>query len=483
MALPPISLEQENGDGVQVDFPFAFLIAPTVGELDVYVTPAGQTPNELNDIVLSTTYTIVTNTPISPSTLADGKVTFGVAPADGTIVTITPKQEAKREIDFVATTELLPENLNRAFDRDNVAVNQNIGLFNNRAIRYDINIDENDIQYSTLLPALPQKGFWRRNNIANGEPDAGMLAQDFDEFVDEVSIEVTQSSGFLEEIDTTATPSQVTFNLVSGGTPWEGVLADTLEVYVNGARQGQDGAYSVNPVTNPTVSVPSTISFITPLTGGEKVIISRPKPTQSTTLMNIDSSNATFNANSRVATRALDNLDSVSKTGVGATLGSSTNTPDELVLRDSSGDFSAGVADLTTAKITNGSPTTPDTVMVADGTNALYRQNVGDFFQNTMEPAASGGILSYKLPTGSPGVFVRREMRVTGALINGYHTVVFSIPFDSFVYSIQLQMIDPGGTFSNKTVTVTSYSLTQVTFVVNGAAGSGAQVFITAEGT
>jgi len=169
-----IAIAQQVADGVLTDFPFTFLI-PVDGLVDVYVTPAGAEADEVTDLVSPVTYTLVLNPPVGE--FVDGTVKFGVAPLDQEIITITPTLEnANIDVDFTQTEQLIPANLNKAFAEHTTPIEFNTDLTEARTPRYNINVNEADLQYSSLLPTLPPGTFWRRNEIANGSPGAGMVA-------------------------------------------------------------------------------------------------------------------------------------------------------------------------------------------------------------------------------------------------------------------------------------------------------------------
>jgi len=178
-----LAITQQVADGIQTDFPFSFLIAADT-LVDVYVNPVGQAASEVNDLVSPATYTLVLNAPVDG--FSDGTVEFGVAPLDQEVVTITAQASGAIDIDFEATEQLVPANLNKAFAEHTTPIDYSFGLFEDRTTRYNVNVKENLIDYDTLLPPLPAKDFWRRNDIATGSPGAAIIAQDFDDFVDDV---------------------------------------------------------------------------------------------------------------------------------------------------------------------------------------------------------------------------------------------------------------------------------------------------------
>jgi hypothetical protein len=298
------SVTQFLSNGVVLTFATNFKITKG-GLLNVFITVSGNQANEITDLVASSNYTLNYATS-DDFTLVS--VVFNVAPVINSVVTLVPLADAAISIDFTQTTQLIPADFNLALAEHTSPIDYSFSLFENLTPRYNKNENLTDINYSLLLPALKSKEFWRRNNIATGQPEAGMLAQDFDEFVKEVSIASSQASGLLEEISVSASASQTTFSLVSNSTAWLGVTFDALVVHVNGLRISQTGSYTVNVLTSPTLATPSTLIFTSPLNLGDKLLIDRPKPVPSTTLMNIDSSNASFNVNSLVADRALTNV-------------------------------------------------------------------------------------------------------------------------------------------------------------------------------
>lgn len=374
-----LSIEQLVGDGVTVDFPFTFKIA-TDTLLDVYKTLAGATANEVIDLLPNTEYTLVLNPPIN--NFSDGKVTFNVAPAIEDIVTLTPEPDASIDIDFTAAGQLNPDNLNKAFAEHTTPIDFSFGLYQDRTTRYTINVKESDIAYSPLLPALPAEAFWRRNATTTGQPGAGFIAQGFDDFVQEVAVATSQASGLLEEIDEAATAGQTVFKLVSGSplTPWIGVTLEALVVHVNGLRFPQEGAYTVQIQTSPTLAAPSTLTFITPLILNDAVLIDRPAPTISTTLMTVNSNNALFDATSRVPDRALGNVTGVDKAALAPLIGNTANTVSTLVARDASGFINVTKVVTTDMRLNNTITTAAQPLIILADTNGdLLKQDISVF--------------------------------------------------------------------------------------------------------
>ena len=180
-----LALVQLTGNGTTTDFAFDFLI-PLGAQVNVYLTLAGETANETNDLVSPTTYTL--NYQNQQGEFTEGVVVFDTAPADGDIVTITPLPDGGVSIDYTAEGQLNPENLNAGYAQQTTPIDFSFGLYEDRSFRYDINVNLNSISdYNTLLPPLAAGDFFRRGE---GSESGQMIAQDYDSFVAEIQAEI-----------------------------------------------------------------------------------------------------------------------------------------------------------------------------------------------------------------------------------------------------------------------------------------------------
>lgn len=177
-------IKQEIGDGVTIEFSFSFNI-PKGGLVNVYKTLAGNEPDEINDLLPTTDYNL-SYTDVNAD-FTDGFITFNVAPAIGDYITITPLSNGDTNIDFTAQNKLSADNLNLALARHTTPINYSFSLYNDRSVRYAINVKQDQIDtYNTLLPALPDLAFWRRSGDR-------LISQDYSAFVTEIESAVSDS--------------------------------------------------------------------------------------------------------------------------------------------------------------------------------------------------------------------------------------------------------------------------------------------------
>lgn len=284
-----MNIQQFIGDGLTLEFSFSFKI-PKGGLVNVYKTLSGNNPDETNDLIPSTDYNLV-YTDVDDN-FTDGKVTFNIAPSNGDYITITPLPNGNTDIDFTAQNELSADNLNLAFARHTVPINYSFGLYNDRSVRYDINVKQNEVSsYNTLLPSLADQAFWRRSGST-------MISQPYDDFVTEVSNSITNFKNELEQV-TITNQTGTTFSL-SDFTSGD-ISQTTLEVFKNGLKLSITGDYSVDSTNN-------TITLITPLIISDYIYITKPLVKESNTFMDDKGDNAIFSTNTKIADRSLTNV-------------------------------------------------------------------------------------------------------------------------------------------------------------------------------
>jgi len=175
---------QYTADGVNTDFVYSFEI-PINRTVLAYETLTGNTANEDADLVSNTLYIIIPDNPTSPT--STGIVRFNTPPADQSIITLTPDQETLVTYTFSNTAPFNTDNLNGAFTQESQSGGYNLQNFLQNSIRYNVNENDGNIAYDNKVSPLADNGFWRRIG-------AGIVSQDFDEFVSEVSSEVLQQS-------------------------------------------------------------------------------------------------------------------------------------------------------------------------------------------------------------------------------------------------------------------------------------------------
>lgn len=175
---------QYTADGVNTDFVYSFEI-PINRTVLAYETLTGNTANEDADLVSNTLYIIIPDNPTSPT--STGIVRFNTPPADQSIITLTPDQETLVTYTFSNTAPFNTDNLNGAFTQESQSGGYNLQNFLQNSIRYNVNENDGDLNYDNKVSPLADNGFWRRIG-------AGIVSQDFDEFVSEVSSDVLQQS-------------------------------------------------------------------------------------------------------------------------------------------------------------------------------------------------------------------------------------------------------------------------------------------------
>jgi len=123
------------------DFPFPFF---ETGDLEVYLTPAGQTADDDNDILTITSdYTVS-----GADTQNGGYITLVSGASAGDIVTILRVVDIDRVADYQAAGDLLAETLNREQDTE-IMISQQLREVDERSIR----LQKSDESADMRLPA------------------------------------------------------------------------------------------------------------------------------------------------------------------------------------------------------------------------------------------------------------------------------------------------------------------------------------------
>lgn len=122
---------QANGTTTVFNFPFVILIPDDIA---VYVTPAGQTANPQADIVPDSNYSVS----ILPFPTG-GTITFNTAPAIGSIVTLVRQMDVSINTEFSQAQNFNGQNLDDAFERIVLIMQELYTLYNTNALSYVIN--------------------------------------------------------------------------------------------------------------------------------------------------------------------------------------------------------------------------------------------------------------------------------------------------------------------------------------------------------
>lgn len=117
-------IKQYTGDGVETDFIYNFLILHS-SDIVVYVTPNGQSANPVADLVPASSYTVT-----GVNNVNGGLVQFDVAPANNSIITLVRNMQLEIETDFSSAQNFNGANLDTAFKRVTMMMQQLQGNFN-----------------------------------------------------------------------------------------------------------------------------------------------------------------------------------------------------------------------------------------------------------------------------------------------------------------------------------------------------------------
>lgn len=167
------TINQYLGDGSETVYTYSYLI-PEEEDIAVYVTPAGQTANPSADIkILNTDYTVQ-----DVGTLEGGTVTFTIAPGISDIVTLIRNVQASISTQFADSRNFNGQNLDDAFEREMLVIQQNKTFNEQRALHYAVNSYLPDTVDQVDLPLLDQeRAIWMRRN---GVIDAVVLEENPD---------------------------------------------------------------------------------------------------------------------------------------------------------------------------------------------------------------------------------------------------------------------------------------------------------------
>jgi hypothetical protein len=167
---------QYTADGIGTDFVYSFSL-PINRAVLVYETLAANQADEDSDLVSDTLYTIIPDNPSSAT--STGIVRFNTAPADQSIITITPDQATLVTYVFSNTAPFNTDNLNGAFNQESQTNGYNLQNYLQNCIRYNLNENDGDINYDNKVAPLDDLGFWRRVGTQ-------IVSQDYNEFLGEV---------------------------------------------------------------------------------------------------------------------------------------------------------------------------------------------------------------------------------------------------------------------------------------------------------
>lgn len=161
MSLLPqqITIKQYPGDGAETIFIYNFLV-PLDGDIEVYLTPAGEIPDPSADLqTLNVDYTVQ-----GAGVTDGGTITFTTAPEDGAVITLSRNVAASSETNFQQAATLNGENLDDAIERLTLLAQQSQSYYLRRNLSYKINADlpleYADIQQYTQLPILEANQIW-----------------------------------------------------------------------------------------------------------------------------------------------------------------------------------------------------------------------------------------------------------------------------------------------------------------------------------
>ena len=174
--------DQYTANGVVVDFAFTFDVVQN-RSVFVYVTAPGNAPDEDTDIQSPSTYVVSFDNPSAPS--SPGTVTFNVAPVDGAIVTITPDEQTGVTVTFSNTEPLDQTDLNKGYSQQSSTIDNILQLFLTASLRYNLNENNANLDYTNLIPPLADEAFWRRVGTE-------IISQDYEDFVKEVEADISE---------------------------------------------------------------------------------------------------------------------------------------------------------------------------------------------------------------------------------------------------------------------------------------------------
>ena len=250
------------------------------------------TPNEANDIVAENLYTLFYN---SEKDSTDGYIEINFDISTGGELTITPTLKTVIDVDFTQTSQLNPENLNKAFAQLTDPLNYMFSLYKNLSFRYNANADIDNISsYNILLPPLEDQSFYLRS----GENIVNERISDLQEYL------ASTLTGYMLEIDSTNHEGKE-IELVDGnGVPWKNVSETDVSVFKNGLRL----TYAFNDFTIDNSGSTPLLILTEALIASDKLTITTSENQGKTVLMEQDGNNFISDSKSRIARNDLRNL-------------------------------------------------------------------------------------------------------------------------------------------------------------------------------
>lgn len=154
------TINQYVADGITTIYAYTFLILEAdslANDIAVYVTPAGQTPSQSADLQpLNTAYTVQ-----DVGNLTGGTITFqpGYVPALTSVVTIVRQMSVSIDTNFSNAQNFNGANLDAAFERVVLIMQQLNTYYMHNALSYIINTFL-PVTGSNFLPPLPDNYTW-----------------------------------------------------------------------------------------------------------------------------------------------------------------------------------------------------------------------------------------------------------------------------------------------------------------------------------
>lgn len=153
------TIVQYQADGSTLIYAYDFKI-PLPQDIGVYVTPPNSAANPSADkLILNVDYTVQ-----GTGDTNGGTVTFLSAPASGAIVTLSRDMEFSLDTQFADAKTLNGENLDDAFERVELQMQQLWSYQNDRTLSYAINTFKPDLPTDVLVPPLGDGEIWMGQN-------------------------------------------------------------------------------------------------------------------------------------------------------------------------------------------------------------------------------------------------------------------------------------------------------------------------------
>jgi len=149
---------QYTATASQTVFPYTGQIFDNT-DLDVYLTPVGQTPNPAADIlVLSSQYTV------SIDADGTGNVTLITPASAGDIITINRSVSQTQEVDYSVGGEFTAASINRVIDKLTILIQQVNSAIRDTGLTYDV-LDTGLTSGFTTIPKLDANQYWQMNSL------------------------------------------------------------------------------------------------------------------------------------------------------------------------------------------------------------------------------------------------------------------------------------------------------------------------------